>query len=317
MIELIIGVDMIRLRMPFSEYRHSDYLKLIDNDIASNYYTSLNINKYRHNWIISHKDTKKNIDAKLWVGLKFNREKKNEETITFEWNPNKLSFKEITNLGIRKLLQYAIKHDNLEIMSFDINMDIPSNIDNFIIYNTKQGDGHLRNRAGHTKYYGAKSTNGYTKFYNKALEKGLQGELTRYEITYKPTLIYDDVEQIKAHIDKTKQVEIYQIHEEKLKLNKNDRFMLNAIEHKDYPGTLNDVSRRKKEKFKELLELDNKKISISSPQALNAYLEIIQSIKDELNTEKIIINNLSQKAITRMNENNEYYQFMKDKDIFN
>lgn len=197
MVDIMYSVDMVRLktRVP-KEYIDRFVKRKLDTNPGIKYWSNFGIKQYRHNWQIRenhplnekyttpHEKLYSAGEYSYWLGYDHNSETdKINADLVIEFNPNKCP--------VDGLLEYVLMefYASVEttVVSVDIAMDFEVNISNLLVDKFRkkkmkiiyggQGEDDL------TYYIG--EGDGRIKIYNKARELGIEGDLTRYEVTKK------------------------------------------------------------------------------------------------------------------------------------
>lgn len=304
-------VDMIRFRLPFIDKIMQIWFDWLNFDEAVEYWESHKINSYRHNWKI-----KVTTETSIYMGLQQNSENNSDRTLVIEFNPNKIDISKVENNTFNRLLNFGFKSrrdedlEKLDVLNFDIAIDISRAIDCLKFRNTKQIEGYIKSSLGNTYYFGKRGSNGFTKIYDKGAENGSGDDLTRYEITYKPSCKFDDVDEIKDLINKTQLVDIYHHIDTWEDINGTDRGLILSIQHPDIRFTIDDLPRRKRDKIDKIYENKQKKICIDPSKVLNAYTEYIDYIRNYYVNEY-----LTAQQRDRLNTGNAYNTWLEDKQL--
>ena len=140
------SVDMIRFRFSVSyEYikRAIDNIKLNAEVNASGdwkEYTSTKPFGYKYNII------KKVDDSSIYLGIENNKDNKQDITGVLEYNPNNINIADHKNY--MDILKYSILNDNLEILSFDMAIDIKTDIKMLKFINPKRNKTTIESQKG-------------------------------------------------------------------------------------------------------------------------------------------------------------------------
>lgn len=195
MIEIEYSIDMVRLKTRMHNSIVSDFIaKNLDLNPSIIYWNDFKYSGYRHNWRIEQDAIKgeyvnDNGGVKLssigepysyWLGYHHNSEKPTEvHNLVIQFNPNKCLPHGLLDL----ILKTFFNTYSVEVVSLDIAMDFPININRLIIDKYKKQTYRLIDNGGDDKTHYLGKGDGRIKIYNKAKESGLDGELTRYEIS--------------------------------------------------------------------------------------------------------------------------------------
>jgi hypothetical protein len=229
----VSGVSPARIRKFVSMF--------LEMNPAVYFYERLGFKEYRYNWRIQEQNLFGDM-VSWWFGFRHNSEKRSYSLVV-EFNPNKCVELEILNL----LRRYFFKYRNYIVVSVDIAIDIPENIQNILYDRGQKRIEKVFSFGGDDRTIYIGSGAGRVKIYNKARESGLSYDLTRYEITIKVGQYLSDIgkSEIKNDIPK-----IYRIGSESC-LNGTDRAILFAVQN-GYP--LSELTRDKKQKIKNALQ---------------------------------------------------------------
>ena len=201
-------------------------------------WVSSDIKSYRYNYSI------KVGDSSYYIGYWHNSEKKtNKHNLKIEFNPNKVNYWEHDVL--RQLLQYCLLHDTFsKIRSFDVAFDL---LDlpycNLVV---DKGNKHNVNIYKGTYYIGSRE-NG-VKIYDKQKEANLSYCCSRYEVRSSVDVNLFSVDSL--NLNNTVYPALYYI-TDTLPVDPFDRVVILGLIQD--PVAINSFSRRKKEKYKQLL----------------------------------------------------------------
>ena len=195
LIEIEYSIDMVRLKTRIHNSIMNDFVvKNLDLEPNVKYWNDFKFAGYRHNWWIEQDPLRKefedeNGDMKLstigqpysyWVGYHHNSEKPTDvHNLVIEFNPNKCLPHGLLDL----ILSTFFNTLSTEIVSVDVAMDFPININRLIIDKYRKRTYKLFDNGGDDKTHYLGKGDGRIKIYNKAKESGLDGDLTRYEIS--------------------------------------------------------------------------------------------------------------------------------------
>lgn len=195
LIEIEYSIDMVRLKTRVHNSIFRDFIvKNLNLNPAVTYWTSFKYSGYRHNWRIEqgpltfdYLDSSGNSKVSYigeyysyWLGFHHNSEKPTEvHNLVIEFNPNKCLLHGLLDLILRTFFNTF----SIEVVSIDVAMDIPININKLIIDKYKKHTYKLFDNGGDDKTHYLGKGDGRIKIYNKAKELGIDGNLTRYEIS--------------------------------------------------------------------------------------------------------------------------------------
>lgn len=167
--------------------------------------------------------------------------------IKFEYNPNKI----ILDNSLVFLLRYLLSMCKLiELQECDYAFDVPFSRSLFsLVPKDNQIYSYIRSYSGHrigvTEYIGKKHTNGYCKLYDKAVESGFAGDLTRFEVTCRGKAHDYTV----SHCFKF----LMQLSSLPFGLTGTDKVFVNLISKQENPAQyINALGRKQKEKFSKI-----------------------------------------------------------------
>lgn len=263
-------VDMLRLKTSIT-YEQFELLKfhigIAYRKIVDNEYQSCSISEFRFNYHITVEE-----GESYWFGYFHNSEIYNSPTsasnnfakrnFTIEFNPNKVK--------ISGLLKYILNMStDWTIKSVDIAMDIPVNILDICGFDKcRKKDIRIFSCGYDDKTIYMGRTNNRIKIYNKKIEAGLDKDLTRVEISSKLDL---NIRNIMLYIYDVKLPELYLNQYLYTFADYEDKTLLAILYAVQYGYNLNDLTRRYKDKVKNLLR-GNYKIELSN----NCCTQIIQ-----------------------------------------
>ena len=186
---------MVRLKTRVHNSIFRDFVvKNFDFNPAVTYWTDFKYSGYRHNWRIEedpltfdYLDDNGNSrvsyigqGCSYWLGFHHNSEKPNDRhNLVIEFNPNKCLLRGLLDL----ILSAFFNTLSVEVVSIDVAMDIPVNINRLIIDKYRKHTYKLFDNGGDDKTHYLGKGDGRIKIYNKARELGIDGDLTRYEIS--------------------------------------------------------------------------------------------------------------------------------------
>jgi len=205
LIEIEYSIDMVRLKTRVHNSIFRDFVvKNFDLNPAVDYWTNFKYSGYRHNWRIEEGplmydyldyDGSSRLSyigqgCSYWLGFHHNSEKLTEvHNLVIEFNPNKCLLRGLLDL----ILSTFFNSLSVEIVSVDVAMDFPVNINRLIVDKYRKQTYKLFDNGGDDKTHYLGKGDGRIKIYNKAKEMGVEGDLTRYEISKKIGLSIKDV----------------------------------------------------------------------------------------------------------------------------
>lgn len=203
-IEIKYSVDMVRLKVKINNTILNHFMKThLDLDPSVVYYNDFKYNKYRHNWIIEQEpptfENEVSGDVKItkfgqafsyWLGFHQNSENVGDNHyLVVEYNPNKCVIYGLLEV----ILRAFFSHDGVIVASLDIAMDFEVNINRLIIDKHRKQVYKLYDNGGDDKTHYLGKGDGRLKIYNKARELGIDGDLTRYEVSKKISMTIKEV----------------------------------------------------------------------------------------------------------------------------
>lgn len=267
---------MVRLKTRIHNSIMTDFIvKNLDLNPSVTYWNNFKYAGYRHNWRIEQDPLRKeyeddNGDLKLstfgqaysyWIGFHHNSEKPTEvHNLVIEYNPNKCLPHGLLDL----VLLTFFNSPSVEVVSLDIAMDFPININRLIIDKYRKHTYKLFDNGGDDKTHYLGKGDGRIKIYNKANELGIDGDLTRYEITkdirLPISLIIDDRYEFKGEL-----MPLGYIEGESMNMDNKTLYSQYWAVVNGYP--IDELSRRYRERVRNLIlshasiDFDRKKIS--------------------------------------------------------
>lgn len=248
-------VDMLRLKtaLSYSDFSKLEFkLKTIYKDKIKKEYISNAISDFKYNYNIEIGE-----GQSYWFGFIHNSEiiNKNKSisnpnttfNFTIEFNPNKIDIKGI----LKQILNLS---SNWIIKSLDIAMDLKINIlDLCGLDKERKKDFRMFTQGFDNRTYYMGRTNNRIKIYNKKIESKLNHDLTRIEITSKLDL---DIKNILSYTYSAKLPDLY-LNNYLYSFSDYKDTTLMAILYAVQSGyNINDLSRRYKDKIKNLLKGD-------------------------------------------------------------
>ncbi len=289
MIEIEYSIDMVRLKTRVHNSIFRDFVvKNFDFNSGVTYWTNFKYSGYRHNWRIEEgpltfdclhdngNSSRSYIGQPFsyWLGYHHNTESPSEKHyLVIEFNPNKCLLYGILD----NILNSFFNTLTVEVVSIDVAMDIPININRLIIDKYKKQTYKLFDNGGDDKTHYLGKGDGRIKIYNKAKELGIDGDLTRYEISKDIRLpigtVVDDGYEFEAELVPVSCLEGKSIDIEDKTLS---ALFWAVVE--GYP--VSELSRVYKDKIRKLmqdyteLEFDKKKISHTIRQWFQGYAKM-------------------------------------------
>ena len=242
------SVDMVRLLV---KLRSEEFQEIFDYQARMpdmSFYMSNRAKDYHYNIVVRKKE------YSYWMGYKHNSDKDNIDFV-LEYNPNKVHYDELVNYILLKYFNKITSHDvrySPRVCSVDIAVDIPINIINCLVFKQTKGrylfySGSTGRADDFTIYIGKGS--GRVKIYNKALESGLNYDLTRYEVSLKLNKPLQHIRMVKVDVE-TKP--ILKIIDMRLGIDAETRATISGFLHEPY--LINQLSQYKRKKYRELIE---------------------------------------------------------------
>lgn len=204
--ELKYSVDMLRVRVKVWYREFAEYVcsrgwvsECANGGFAGRpgveYYRSTKFKDFRHNFVFAENPELDNKNPfiggesvqyyqSFWLGYQHNTEKLSENYyLVLEYNPNKCRV--MPGTIIFDILERFFKYTDFEVVSCDVAIDIPVNINDLIVCKGKKKVYKIFDYGGDNKTYYLGEGFGRVKVYNKKIESGLSYELTRYEVSCK------------------------------------------------------------------------------------------------------------------------------------
>ncbi|MCL2300477.1 MAG: hypothetical protein FWC27_10085 [Firmicutes bacterium] len=219
------------------------------------FYEKFAVMSYRNNFVFEFFNEAKE-KVSFYLGVGFNTAMGFVETWRVEFNPNKV----LLNCGawardfllrLKGCSKVGGLTNSIEVKSFDLAIDFPVARD-CVLYEKGQRVHKLfmYSALNRTDYYGDSRKHGATKIYNKALEAGLERDLTRLEVT----LELDDFDSVRHYFEGLRVLRHGQIVMEELgtSLKQNDRVFLELLNL--HPEYLSRLTYRKRDAFKPYLK---------------------------------------------------------------
>lgn len=268
--ELKYSIDMSVLTTRVRKKDIEKFMNRYADDPNFNYWQGYGIKAYKHNFNISEGD------SSIFLGIHHNMKNNPQDSIdvTMKYNPNKVKGEYLKLI----LNEFFINNCYTKIKSFDVAIDIPLNITR--IYPVPYGKIGKRvfDNGGDDKtyYFGQRSSDGAIKIYNKTREAKLDYDLTRYEITFNPdisvymakNLTITDSYILPCNVINDTQLPMELIGTDKV-------LVLACVEHEEY---LKELSRRKRDKVKELISNCFGRLEIDINSINNTFNSYISSI---------------------------------------
>lgn len=254
------SVDMVRLMV---KLRPGEFQTIFDYQAripGMSFYMSNRAKDYHYNITVRTKE------YGYWMGYKHNSSQDNNDFV-LEYNPNKVHddmlVDYILNNYFNKFTCYDIRYSP-KVCSVDIAVDIDCNILNCLVFKQTKGrylyySGSTGRADDFTIYIGKGP--GRVKIYNKALESGLNYDLTRYEVSLKLNKSLQSIRSVKVDVE-TKPV--LKIIDMKLGIDAEMRATLNGFLREPY--LINQLTQYKRKNYREMIDncvdfkLDSKEI---------------------------------------------------------
>ena len=254
------SVDMVRLLV---KLRPGEFQTIFDYQARMpdmSYYMSSRAKDYHYNVVV-----KKN-DYSYWMGYRHNSGKDNFDFV-LEYNPNKVRNDVLVNYILNNYFNKATCYDirySPKVCSVDIAVDIDCNILNCMLI--KQTNGRYLFYSGRTgraddfTIYIGKGP-GRVKLYNKAIESGLNYDLTRYEVSLKLDKPLQTIRNVKVDVETRP---ILKIIDMQIGIDPELRATINGLLQEPY--LINQLTKYKRKKYREMIEncidikLDSKEI---------------------------------------------------------
>lgn len=242
------SVDMVRLMV---RLRPGEFQTIFDYQARMpdiSYYMSNRVKDYHYNIVV------KKEKYSYWMGYKHNSSCDNIDFV-LEYNPNKvrndLLIEYILNNYFNKVTCYDIRYSP-RVCSVDIAVDINVNILNCLLFKQTRGrymfySGGTERPDDYTIYVGKGA--GRVKLYNKALESGLDYDLTRYEVSIKLDKPLQSIKSVKVDVE-TKPV--LKIIDMQIGIDPELRATINGFLQEPY--LISQLSKYKRKKYREMIE---------------------------------------------------------------
>lgn len=254
------SVDMVRLLV---KLRPGEFQTIFDYQARMpdiSFYMSNRAKDYHNNVVVKKKE------YSYWMGYKHNSSMDNNDFV-LEYNPNKVHDDELINYILSNYFNKITCHDvrySPRVCSVDIAVDINVNILNCLVFKQTRGrymfySGETGRADDYTIYIG--KGDGRVKVYNKALERGLDYDLTRYEISLKLDKPLQSIRMVKVDVEKSP---ILKIIDMQLGIDAETRATINGFLQEPY--LINQLSQYKRKKYREMIDncvdfkLDNREI---------------------------------------------------------
>lgn len=242
------SVDMVRLLV---KLRPGEFQTIFDYQARMpdiSFYMSNRAKDYHNNIVVKKKE------YSYWMGYKHNSSTDNVDFV-LEYNPNKVHDDELINYILsnyfNKVTCYDVKYSP-RVCSVDIAVDINVNILNCLVFKQTRGrymfySGNTGRSDDYTIYIG--KGDGRVKVYNKALERGLDYDLTRYEISLKLDKTLQNIRMVKVDVEKSP---ILKIIDMQLGIDAETRATINGFLQEPY--LINQLSQYKRKKYREMID---------------------------------------------------------------
>lgn len=213
------------------------------NWLVFDHWVSRKIGSYRDQFsIIAAKD-----GESFWLGVGLNGPGQPVEQVKLEFNPNK-TWPRVALVRVLVRLHQLSKA--VELKQWDYAVDWPEPREQFtLMKDARLYEETTRSRADRTQYVGQRNKPGRCKLYNKQIEAGLPGSMTRLEMTVDGAATAAQAAEDWPTVWRLTEA---QTGPEVAALNDTDRFILGVL--LEYPDKLRDLGRRKREKMAGLLE---------------------------------------------------------------
>lgn len=246
------SVDMLRLRTDITVSQFSyiiERLKLLYPDVIDDYYMSFSISSFKYNYVIKY-----DVGVSFWFGFVHNSEiinknnsllnDNNKYNFTIEFNPNKVPLRGFLKFLFRYIKKWVVK-------SVDLAIDIPVNILDLCGFDKgRKKDIRIFSKGFDDCTYYIGRGNNRIKIYNKKIESCLDYELTRVEISSKLDLELKNLFFYNYNINLP---DIYLNEYLYTFKDYEDKTLLAVLFAVQNGFNINDLSRRYKEKVKNLL----------------------------------------------------------------
>lgn len=250
-------VDMLRLRtdITYSKFTELEFkIKAIFKEKIKNEYVSNDISSFKYNYNIEIGE-----GQSYWFGFIHNSEVINKGkslsnpdtkfNFTVEFNPNKIPISGLIKHILNLSSSWIIK-------SLDIAMDLKINIMDLCgLDKERKKDFRMFTQGLDNRTYYIGRTNNRIKIYNKKIESNLNYDLTRVEIT---SQLNYDIKNIMLYKYDVKLPDLYLNNYLYTFTDYKDRTILAILYAVQSGYNINDLSRRYKDKIKELLKGDYK-----------------------------------------------------------
>lgn len=242
------SVDMVRLLV---KLRPGEFQAIFDYQARMpdmSFYMSNRAKDYHYNLVV------KKERYSYWMGYRHNSSCDNYDFV-LEYNPNKVHDDELVNYILsnyfNKATCYNVKYSP-RVCSVDIAVDINVNILNCLVFKQTRGrymfyQGNTGRSDDYTIYIG--KGDGRVKVYNKALERGLDYDLTRYEISLKINKPLQRIRMVKVDVEKSP---ILKIIDMQLGIDAEMRATLNGFLQEPY--LINQLTQYKRKKYREMID---------------------------------------------------------------
>ena len=242
------SVDMVRLMV---KLRPGEFQTIFDYQTRMpgiSYYVSNRAKDYHYNITV------KTTDYSYWMGYKHNSGNDNKDFV-IEYNPNKVKNDILVNYILSEYFSKFTMKDicySPRVCSVDIAVDIDCNILNCLVFKQTKGrylfySGSTGRADDFTIYIG--KGDGRVKLYNKALESGLNYDLTRYEVSIKLNKPLQSIRSVKVDVE-TKP--ILKIIDMQLGIDAETRATLSGFLQEPY--LINQLTQYKRKKYREMID---------------------------------------------------------------
>lgn len=268
---LVYSIDMLRLKtlIDYNIWSNLDfYIRTYYSDKIDKYWISDRIMQFKYNYKINIAE-----GISFYLGFHHNNEKDLHtglHNLTIEFNPNKLKDNNIIQYILNLSGDWLIK-------SYDLAIDLKCNILDIIFDKGRKRNVHMFSNGGDDVTYNIGSGDKRLKIYNKKKESKLniQNDLTRIEISRQlDDFPIKDIKKLYWGLDNFPEIYlndyIYSLSDFK------DKTMLPIIYAVQNGYSINDLSRRYKEKIKKLFE-GGQKIKFTDKEATDVLRKTIFS----------------------------------------
>ncbi len=206
----------------------------------------------------------------LGVGMVAYGKSRPSDTAKLEFNPNKVGSERALLWLLRQLWSRCKLREGCELKQWDLACDWPEPREWYSLRkDARLYEEVAKSKADRTQYVGARNEPGRCKLYNKQLEVGLDEPLTRLEITVPGLAGPREVAALWPVVYRLADV---QADEEVAALNDTDRFIFATL--LDAPDRLNELGRRKRERFAAMLDRCRYRVEFDP----DAYMRVLADV---------------------------------------